>query len=102
MLALITYEYVDPVLTGQNCGISISTRRTNMFVLLVFMLMLTYFWFSHLLALTCAYTYAYVIVKTSLRKTLRFTIRKNFHPVPGKKKNKDIVEQPYFPNTPIV
>ena len=61
MLVLL---YVDPVLTSQSYDISISTRGTNMSVLLVLMLMSPVF----PIAYTCACTdaYAYALVKTRL------------------------------------
>ena len=46
--------YVAPVLISENCDINISTRRLNVFVFLVLMLM------SQVSA------YAYVLVNTSL------------------------------------
>ena len=57
--------YVDPVFTSQSYDISTSTRRTNLFVFLVFMLMLMSSQFS--LADTSACAYAYTLVKTSFK-----------------------------------
>ena len=54
--------YVDPILTSQSYGISISTRRTNMSVFLVLMFMSRVF----SLAYTCACAYAYALVKIRL------------------------------------
>ena len=56
--------YVDSILTSKSYVISIiiSTRATNMSILLVFMLMLPVF----SLAYTCACAYAYALVKTRL------------------------------------
>ena len=57
--------YVDPVFTCQSydMGISTSTRRTNLSVFLVLMLMSTPF----SLAYTCAYAYPYALKKTRLK-----------------------------------
>ena len=56
--------YVDPVFTSQSYDISISTgtRRTNLSVFLVLMLMSTQF----SLAYTCACAHAYGLVKTRI------------------------------------
>ena len=61
--------YVDPVFTSQSydISISISTRRTNLSVFLVLMLMSTQF----SLAYTCAC--AYVLVKTRLKRESTIT-----------------------------
>ena len=63
--------YVDPVFTGQSydISISVSTRRTNLSVFLVLMLMFMSTQFS--LAYTCAYPYAYALVKTRLYRKPR-------------------------------
>ena len=59
------YAYVDPVFTSQSYDISFSTstRRTNLSVFLVPMLMSTPF----SLAYTCAYAYPYALKKTRLK-----------------------------------
>ena len=44
--------YVNPVLTGQCCDVSVSTRRTDMLLVLM--------------SLMFSLAYAYVLVKTSL------------------------------------
>ena len=41
LVLVLPGAYVAPVLISENCDISISTRRTNVFVLLVLVLMLT-------------------------------------------------------------
>ena len=56
--------YVDPVFTSQSYDISISTRRTNLYVFLVLMLMLMSTQFS--LAYTCVCDHAYALVKTRI------------------------------------
>ena len=78
--------YVDPVFTNQSydlsISISISTRRTNLSVFLVFILMSTQF--SLVSTCACAYAYAYALVKTWLYKRsgpiLRLAFTKNVHP----------------------
>jgi len=59
--------YVDSILTSQSYDISISTRTTNMSVLLVLMLIPMSPVFS--LAYTCACAYAYVLVKPGFNPT---------------------------------
>ena len=63
MLVLL---YVDPFLTSQSYDISISTRVTNMSVLLALMLMLISPVFSIAYKCVCTYAYAYALVKTRL------------------------------------
>ena len=64
MYVQVICAYVDPVFTspGYDISISTSTRRTNLSVFPVLMLMSTQF----SLAYTCAYAYAYAyaLVKT--------------------------------------
>ena len=63
MLVLL---YVDPFLTSQRYDIRISTRGTNMSVLLALMLMLMSPVFSIAYTCACTYAYAYALVKTRL------------------------------------
>ena len=76
--------YVDPVFTNQSYDLSmrISTRRTNLSVFLVLMLMSPQF--SLVSTCACAYAYAYALVKTRLYKRsgpiLRLAFTKNVHP----------------------
>ena len=63
MLVLL---YVDPFLTSQRYDIRISTRGTNMSVLLALMLMLMSPVFSVVYTCPCTYAYAYALVKTRL------------------------------------
>ena len=63
-LCVYACAYVDPVLSSQSYDISIGTRRMNMSVLLLVMLMLRSPVFS--LAYTCACAYAYALTKTRL------------------------------------
>ena len=63
--------YVAPVFTSESYDISItiSTRRTNLSVLLalILMLMSTQFSLAYTCACACAYAYAYELVKTMLK-----------------------------------
>ena len=63
MLVLL---YVDPFLTSESYDISISTRGTNMSVLLALMFMLMSPVFSVVYTWPCTYAYAYALVKTRL------------------------------------
>ena len=63
MLVLL---YVDPFLTSQRYDIRISTRGTNMSVLLALMLLLMSPVFSIAYKCACTYPYAYALVKTRL------------------------------------
>ena len=63
MLVLL---YVDPFLTSQSYDIRISTRGTNMSVLLALMLMLMSPVSSIAYTCACTYAYAYALVKTRL------------------------------------
>ena len=63
MLVLL---HVDPFLTSQRYDIRISTRVTNMSVLLALMFMLMSPVFSIAYTCSCTYAYAYALVKTRL------------------------------------
>ena len=58
--------YVDSVFTSQSYDISISTRRTNLSVFLVLMLMSTQFSLAYTCAFVYASAYTYALMKTRL------------------------------------
>ena len=57
--------YVDPVFTSQSYDISTSTRRKNLSVWHVLMLMSTQFSLAYTCA--CVFAYAYALVKIRLK-----------------------------------
>ena len=58
--------YADPVFTSQSYDINTSTRRANLSVFLVNVLMLMSIQFSLAYTCACTYAYAYGLVKTRL------------------------------------